>query len=178
MCCMSIERDSSASGGSGRDVGLRSRSTVADLLGLDQRERDSGLWDEDFLWLGSRLRPIYGNCVSLGEDPPAYLVSFPRNLTVSVGCVNQRGEDPRVRVWAHLIELELCAPGIFQFALRENAELTLARLAVRQQWLTVEHELPFCGACIPALDASILAVAGTVARLRGELHAVLGQAAA
>lgn len=147
----------------------RPAAPIAELLGLDASDRESGIWHDDFLWLGSRLRPIYGNRIAIASDPPAYLVSFPDNLAVSVTCPPDGGHTQRARMSAPVIELQRLVAGVFEFAMRENVELALARLSVIDGWLVAEHELAFCGACIPALEASVSAVASTATRLRREI---------
>jgi hypothetical protein len=149
------------------------------MLDLDSAERASGIWHDDFLWLGSRVRPIYGNRVAIGTDPPAYLISFPGQLVVSVTCPLDGERAQCARASARVLEFEqVPVAGIFEFAMRENAELTLARLCLRDGWLVAEHELALCGACIPALEASVSAVALAATVLRAEIASAFGLSAA
>ena len=63
-----------------------------------------------------------------------------------------------MRVSAPVLDLAgVDLPGIFEFALRENADLALARLSARDGVLLVEHELPLRGSGIPAFAASVSA---------------------
>lgn len=158
--------------------GSQPKASIAELLELDSAERESGIWHDDFLWLGSRLRPTYGNRVAIATDPPSYVISFPGLLTVNVSCPLD-GERARcVRASARVLEFEQVAvAGIFEFAMRENAELTLARLVARDGWLMAEHDLALCGACIPALEASVSAVALASKTLRAELASAFGLSA-
>lgn len=151
---------------------------IADMLELDPDERASGIWDQDFLALGSRLRPIYGNDVSIASAPAAYRITLANALTVSVTCPPHGSGDARVRVSASVLDLAgVDLPGIFEFALRENADLQLARLAARDGWLVAEHELPLRGTGIPAFEASVGAVAGAARKLRAELAPAVGHVA-
>lgn len=151
---------------------------IADMLELDADERASGIWDDDFLVVGSLLRPIYGNEVSIASAPAAYRITLAAELTVSVSCPPHEGEGARVRVSAPVLDLAgVDLPGIFEFALRENADLVLARLSARAGLLLVEHELPLRGSGIPAFAASVCAVAGAARKLRAELAPAVGHVA-
>jgi hypothetical protein len=152
---------------------------IADVLGLDAADRESGVWHDDFLWLGSRLRQVYGNRITIAVQPPTYQVSFPNEVVVSVSCPLDNGRAQCIRISAPVIDLShVAVPGIFEFVLRENADLNLARIGLRDGWLVAEHELAVCGACVPALEASASAVRSVASKLKIELSRGFGLSAA
>lgn len=94
-----------------------------------------------------------------------YAPGFPVRVTCPVG--SERAET--VRVSCDVIAIPQDVAGFFEFALRENAELPMARLAVNADRLVVDQELPFLAAGIPALGMTIEAVGWAARRLRPEL---------
>lgn len=61
--------------------------------------------------------------------------------------------------------------GIFEFALRENAVLPLAKLSLESGWLAASYELPFAGAGISSLRSAVSVVGWAACGLRRELEA-------
>lgn len=144
---------------------------------LSAEERQTGAWHDDFLLLGSRLRPIFNEGLTLDAETPAYLVSMHPDVVVRVTCPVDVERADRVRMWCPLVEPPDASTGLFEFSMRENAELPLVRLAFADGCLLVEYELPFAAAGIPALRSAVAAVSYAAARLRPELRAVFPRAA-
>jgi hypothetical protein len=130
-----------------------------------------GAWHDDFLLLGSRLRPAWGGEIRIDEEAPAYVIAYAEDYDVSVTCPVGEERADSVRVSCPVLTVPAGTTGIFEFALRENADLPLARLAYRGQELVAEHELPFVAAGIPALRTAVDAVGWAARRLRPELSA-------
>lgn len=150
-------------------AGQAGRCPLAAMLDLTAEEMESGAWHEDFLTLGHRLRVSYGNQLTLDADAPAYVISLPRDVTVRATCPVDVEHAQTVRVVAPVRPVSAEMDALFEFAVRENAQLELARLSVSEELLWVDYQLPFCAAYAPALQAVVSAVGATAARLRGEL---------
>jgi hypothetical protein len=135
---------------------------------VDRDELAAGLWRDDVLALGSRLRAVYGNAVTLDRDVGGYVVSCGGGVDVRVTCTTDP-ERPGVRAACALVELMSDSVGLWQFALRENARLRLARLGWEDGLLVVEYELPWFAACGKVLEAGVSAVAHAARGLRREL---------
>jgi hypothetical protein len=144
---------------------------IASTLDLPAEAIESGAWHDDFLILGSRLRPAWGDELEIDEGLPAYVVPYADGFPIQVTCPVGTGRADSVRVSCTVLAVPHGTRGIFEFALRENAELPLARLSFSGDWLFADHELPFSAAGIPALRDSIEAVGWTAQRLRPELSA-------
>lgn len=149
---------------------------IASTLDLPSGATESGAWHDDFLILGSRLREIWGDALEIDEETPAYLFSHADGVTISVTCPVGAGRSESIRISSPVLTIPADARGIFEFALRENAELPLARLSFNEGQLVADHELPFVGGGIDALRASIEAVAWAVRVLRPELAAAYAAA--
>jgi hypothetical protein len=146
---------------------------IVDFLGdLGPAETESGAWHDDFLLLGSRLRPSFGDAMTVDRGAPAYVVSYTPEIAVCVTCQVDAPRADTVRIWCPLIEISDQAEGLFQFALRENARLALARLGFERGQLLADYELPFAGAGVPALRAAVDAVGWAAQHLRPELESV------
>jgi hypothetical protein len=131
----------------------------------------SGAWHDDFLILGSRLRSIYGDELELNEDAPAYAIPYTAEIAVSVTCPVDVERADRVRAACPVLALADAGAGVFEFALRENAKLPLARLLLEDGWLAVDYELPFVAAGIPALRTAVSVVGWAASCLQRELAA-------
>jgi hypothetical protein len=156
---------------SGAAPARHSTPPLAGTLDLPPEAVASGAWHDDFLILGSRLRQIWGDELEIDEEAPAYVVPYADGFAIAVTCAVDVERAESVRISCPILAITDGAVGIFEFALRENAELPLARLSFRDGWLVAEHELPFSATGIPALGASIEAVGWTARRLRPELVA-------
>jgi hypothetical protein len=147
----------------------RASRPLCTMLDLTPEELETGAWHDDFLALGHRLRTTYGNQLTLNERAPAYEISLPRDVVVIASCpvVEECAGTVRIAAPVRPVSGEMSA--LFEFAVRENAELQLARLSFSDETLWVEYQLPFCAAHAPALQAAVTAVGATAARLRREL---------
>lgn len=143
---------------------------VAHSLDLPASAIENGAWHDDFLILGSRLRPTWDQ-LEIDEEAPAYVVPYAPGFPVQVTCPVGSERAETVRVSCDVIALPRNVAGFFEFALRENAELPMARLAISDDRLVVDQELPFLAAGIPALGVTIEAVGWAARRLRPELSA-------
>lgn len=142
---------------------------IASSLELNAEEVASGAWNDDFLILGSRLRDIYGDEIDLDWDAPAYLVSCATEV-VSISCSVHLERADRVRMVCPLVPIPDEPGGIFEFALRENAVLPLAKLSLESGWLAASYELPFAGAGISSLRSAVSVVGWVACGLRRELE--------
>jgi len=143
---------------------------VARSLDLPTSAVENGAWHDDFLILGSRLRPTWDQ-LEIDEEAPAYVVPYAPGFPVQVTCPVGSERAETVRVSCDVIALPRNVAGFFEFALRENAELPMARLAISDDRLVVDQELPFLAAGIPALGITIEAIGWAARRLRPELSA-------
>lgn len=150
-------------------VSGRSSPPIVNSLELDEEEVASGIWHDDFLILGSRLRDTYGDCLDVDRDVPAYLVPFEADLVVSVGCPIHLERADRVRVVCPIVPVPDEPAGFFEFALRESATLPLAKLSLEGDWLAAGYELPFAAAGTFALRSAVSVVGWAARSLRPEL---------
>jgi hypothetical protein len=142
---------------------------IAHMLGLDEEDRASEVWRDEFLTLGGRLRAIYGNHVRLDEAVKAYVVSVAAGVAVRVTCSAETPRAETVRVACEVASLTEADTNLWQFALRENARLQLARLSYDHGALWADYELPFEIACGRPLQAGVTAVGKVAASLGSEL---------
>lgn len=142
---------------------------IASSLDLDEEEIASGIWHDDFLILGSRLRDIYGDGLDIDQDAPSYLVPFEADFVVSVSCPVNLDRADQVRAACPIVPVPEEPEGLFEFALRENAALPLAKLSLEDDWLTVGYELPFAAAGIVSLRSAVSVVGWAARSLRPEL---------
>lgn len=152
-----------------KPAGQAKRCPVAAMLDLTAWEMESGAWHDDFLTLGHQLRVTYGNLLTLDEGTPAYEISLPRDVTVMATCPVDVEHAETVRIAATIRPVSGEMGALFEFAVRENAQLELARLSVSEELLWVDYQLPFCAVHASALQAAVSAVGATAARLRREL---------
>lgn len=143
---------------------------IARSLDLPADAVEKGAWHDDFLILGSRLRPTWDQ-LEIDEEAPAYVLPYAPGFQVRVTCPVESARAETVRVSCDVIAVPRQVAGFFEFALRENAELPMARLAIHDDRLAVDQELPFLAAGIPALAMTIEAVGWAARRLRPELRA-------
>ena len=67
------------------------------VIGAMEDEISGTVWDDDFLLIGARLRPVFGSAVSLDQQEPAYRIGFGRIVVVVT--IRQRvGQESRVRI--------------------------------------------------------------------------------
>ena len=142
---------------------------MAYMLGLGEDDLATGIWRDDFLTLGGRLRSVYGTQVALDEATAAYVVSVAAGIDVRVTCSSESPRAETVRVACPVALLADADTGLWQFALRENARLQLARLSFDGGKLWADYELPFDIACGRPLEAGVSAVARAAEGLRREL---------
>ena len=83
-------------------------------------------WDDDFLALGGRLRPVYGSQIMVDEDVPAYRVCCGRT-TVTVTCTYRDGIADRVLVRCQSSGVELAIP--FAHAIGPNLQAAVTGAA-------------------------------------------------
>jgi hypothetical protein len=152
------------------DLSRQPAPPMADLLeGLDTEEVDRGLWHNDFLALGSRLRLIYGHQVALDKTSVAYRVSVTDHTTVRVTCPVDSDVADTVQAACPVLAIAGQPAGIWEFAMRENAQLQLVRLSFDGEQLWVDYQLPFVVAAGHALQAAVSEVGKVARRLRAEL---------
>ena len=142
---------------------------IARMLDLD--DVDSKLWRDDFLALGSRLRNLYDTQVTIDEDTCAYVVAM-RGLEVRVTCTDEEPRAEVVRITCAVASLAEADTHLWQFALRENARLQLARLSFDRGTLWADYDLPFRVANGEPLQAGLSAVARLAESLGRELAVV------
>lgn len=151
---------------------------IASTLELPAEAIERGAWHDDFLILGSRLRPMWGDELWIDEEVPAYVVPYREDYDIRVTCPLGRERPEFVRSSCDILQVSsVDKGGIFEFALRENAELPLAHLSFVGDRLVAEHKLPFVAAGVPALGAAVEAVGWAACRLRRELTAAFRHAA-
>jgi len=146
----------------------RSSPPIASSLELDAAEVASGIWHDDFLILGSRLKDIYGEDIDLDRDAPAYLVSSRADF-VSVSCPVHLERADRVRAACPIVPIPDEPAGLFEFSLRENAVLPLVKLSLESGWLVASYELPFAVAGTLSLRSAVSVVSWAARSLRPEL---------
>lgn len=147
----------------------RGRRLVELIDEADATEVAHGAWADEFLTLGGRLRPIYGNDLTLDATSPAYLVRVAGDRIVELSCPPLERGAPIVRARCAVGAVAPETPGLWQFALRENARMRLARLSFDQGTLWADYELPLAAAHGPILHTAVSAVAAAAAGLVVEL---------
>ncbi|MET0604293.1 MAG: hypothetical protein ABW167_20070 [Baekduia sp.] len=129
-------------------------------------------WDNAFLTLGGRLRPIYGSQVSFDRRSEEYVVTLSEGTIVRIACPAHATRGSAVRASCVVLNKSGLPNTLMEFALRENARLRLARLCVDGDALTVDYALPFAAACGSFLEEAVAAVAAAARELRAELDIV------
>ena len=141
---------------------------------LDQDEVKRGVWHDDLLTVGGRLRSIFGNMVVLDKSLPGYLVYGAGKLPVTVTCPLEVESADSVRMACPIEPAPTETPGLWQFLLRENARLKFVRLSLDEGYLWADYQLPFRAACGPFLETGVVAVGKTAQSLRSELSSLGG----
>jgi hypothetical protein len=139
---------------------------------LDPDEVANGVWHDDLLTLGGRLRSCFGNMVTLDKSLPGYLVHGADERPVTVTCPLEATLADNVRMACLVAPVLSGTPGLWQFLLRENARLKFVRLSFDDGVVWADYQLPFRAACGPFLETGILAVANAARSLRSELWSI------
>ncbi len=139
---------------------------------LDPDEVANGVWHDDLLTLGARLRSCFGNMVTLDKSLPGYLVHGAGDLPVTVTCPLEARSADNVRMACLVAPIVTDTPGLWQFLLRENARLKFVRLSFDDGFVWADYQLPFRAACGPFLETGIMTIANAARSLRSELLSI------
>jgi hypothetical protein len=139
---------------------------------LDRDEVERGVWHDDLLTLGGRLRSIFGNMVVLDKSLPGYLVNGTGEFPVTVTCPLGAESADSVRMACPIAPIVAETPGLWQFLLRENARLKFVRLSLDEGSLWADYQLPFRAACGPFLEMGVVEVGKVAQSLCSELLSI------
>lgn len=151
-----------------------SPAPLSDWLPVDAGDP---IWRDEFLALGGNLRIIYGNQMTLDEALKAYVISFSAGIAIRVTCSGSGLSGNTVRFASPIIEITQETTGLWQFAMRENARLQLARLSFDEGVLWVDYEIPADFAYGRPLQIAATAVGSAALTLINEFSNLSAEAA-